>query len=82
MNQVVPEGRLLKEALGFAKKIAIRPQVAVKLIMRAIKEGIEKDLMSGLELEAQLFGEISQTQDMREGVQAFVEKRQPKFQGR
>lgn len=82
VNQVVPEGRLLKEALGLAKKMAIRPQVAVKLVMRAIKEGIEKDLISGLELEAQLFGEICQTQDMREGVQAFVEKRQPKFQGR
>ena len=82
VNQVVPEGRLLKEAVGLAKKIAIRPQIAVKLILRAIKEGVEKDLISGLELEAQLFGQISQTQDMREGVQAFVEKRQPKFQGR
>ncbi len=82
VNQVVPEGRLLKEAVGLAKKIASRPQIAVKLILRAIKEGIEKDLMTGLELEAQLFGQISQTQDMKEGVRAFVEKRQAKFQGR
>lgn len=82
VNQVVPEGRLLKEAVGLAKKIGARPQVAVKLILKAIREGLEKDLRSGLELEANLFGEISQTQDMREGVQAFIEKRQPKFQGR
>ncbi len=82
VNQVVPEGRLLKEAVGLAKKIASRPQIAVRLILRAIKEGIEKDLTTGLELEAQLFGQISQTQDMKEGVQAFVEKRQAKFQGR
>ena len=82
VNQVVPEGRLLKEAVGFAKKIASRPQIAVRLILRAIKEGVETSLSKGLELEANLFGDISQTQDMKEGVQAFVEKRQPKFQGR
>ncbi len=82
VNQVVPEGRLLKEAVGLAKKIAFRPQVAVRLILRAIKEGVEISLVKGLELEANLFGEISQTEDMKEGVRAFVEKRQPKFQGR
>ena len=82
VNQVVPEGRLLKEAVGLAKKIATRPSIAVKLILKAIREGMAKDLSAGLELEANLFGEISQTQDMKEGVAAFVEKRQPKFQGR
>ena len=82
VNQVVPEGRLLKEAVGLAKKIASRPPIAVKLILKAIREGMAKDLSAGLELEANLFGDISQTQDMKEGVQAFVEKRQPKFQGR
>ncbi len=82
VNQVVPEGRLLKEALGLAKKIATKPQIAVRLIMNAIQQGSEKDLTRGLELEADLFGEVSQTQDMKEGVQAFLEKRQPKFQGK
>ena len=82
VNQVVPDGRLLKEAVGLAKKIASKPQIAVKLIMRAIKEGVEMNLPGGLELEGRLFGDVCETEDMKEGVRAFVEKRQPKFQGR
>lgn len=82
VNQVVPEGRLLKESVGLAKKIASRPQAAVRLIQRAICEGGEKSLAEGLDLEAVLFGEVAETEDMKEGVRAFLEKRQPKFQGR
>lgn len=82
VNQVVPEGRLLKESVGLAKKIASRPQIAARLIQKAVREGSEKNLQEGLELEARLFGDISETSDMREGVQAFIEKRQPKFQNR
>ncbi|OGW87104.1 MAG: hypothetical protein A3C35_07000 [Omnitrophica bacterium RIFCSPHIGHO2_02_FULL_46_11] len=82
VNQVVPEGRLLKESVGLAKKIASRPQAAVQLIQKAILEGSEKKLSEGLSLEAMLFGEVCKTEDMKEGVRAFLEKRQPKFQGR
>ena len=82
VNQVVPEGRLLKEAVGLAKKIALRPQMAVRLIQKAVREGSEKAIAEGLELEASLFGEVCETEDMKEGVRAFLEKRQPKFQGR
>ncbi|MBI3999552.1 MAG: enoyl-CoA hydratase/isomerase family protein [Candidatus Omnitrophica bacterium] len=80
VNQVVPEGRLLKESVGLAKKIALRPQAAVRLIQRAVREGAEKPLREGLSLEAELFGDVCQTSDMKEGVRAFLEKRQPKFQ--
>ncbi len=82
VNQVVPEGRLLKESIGLAKKIATKPEVAVRLIQKALREGSEKTLAQGLELEAQLFGDVCETSDMKEGVRAFVEKRQPKFQNR
>ncbi len=82
VNQVVPEGRLLKESVELAKKIASRPQVAVRLIQKAVRDGNEKSLAQGLELEMQLFGDICETSDMREGVKAFIEKRQPKFQNR
>ena len=80
VNQVVPEGRLLKEAIGLAKKIASRPQAAARLIQKALREGGEKNLGEALELEARLFGEVTETRDMKEGVRAFLEKRQPKFQ--
>jgi enoyl-CoA hydratase/carnithine racemase len=82
VNQVVPDGRLLKEAVGLAKKIALRPQMAVRLIQKAVRDGAEKTLAEGLSLEGELFGEVCETSDMREGVQAFVEKRQPKFQNK
>lgn len=82
VNQVVPEGRLLKESVGLAKKIASKPQVAVRLIQKAVRDGNEKSLAQGLELEMELFGEVCETSDMREGVKAFIEKRQPKFQNR
>ena len=82
VNQVVPEGRLLKEAVGLAKKITSRPQAAVRLIQKAVREGAEKTLAEGLDLEAKLFGDVCETHDMKEGVRAFIEKRQPKFQDR
>ena len=82
VNQVVPEGRLLKESVGLAKKIASKPQVAVRLIQKALREGGEKSLRDGLEIEAKLFGDVCETNDMKEGVRAFIEKRQPKFQNR
>ena len=82
VNQVVPEGRLLKESIGLAKKIASRSQAAVRLIQKAIREGSEKSLPEALNLEAALFGEVCRTEDMKEGVRAFLEKRQPKFQDR
>lgn len=82
VNQIYPEGRLLKEAVGLAKKIASRPQVAVHLIQRAVMEGSQKNLDEGLKLEAELFGKVCETQDKKEGVRAFLEKRQAKFQDR
>lgn len=82
VNQVVPENRLLKEAVGLAKKISDNPQVAVRLIQRAIREGGRKSLSEGLALEAELFGDVSESHDMKEGVQAFLEKRKPQFEHR
>ena len=82
VNQIYPDGRLLKEAVGLAKKIAARPQTAIRLIQRAVLEGSEKSLEEGLKLEAELFGKVCETQDKHEGVRAFLEKRQAKFQDR
>jgi len=79
-NKVVPEGEVLKQALGLAKKIASKSRSAIEAIMKAIEEGMNEPLSIGLGREAQLFGQICQTEDMREGITAFLEKRQPKFQ--
>ncbi|VAX32665.1 Enoyl-CoA hydratase [hydrothermal vent metagenome] len=79
-NKVVPEGEVLKQALGLAKKIASKSRCAIEAIMKAIEEGMNEPLSIGLSREAELFGKICQTEDMREGITAFLEKRQPKFQ--
>jgi len=80
VNKVVPEGEVLKQAVGLAKKIASKGKKAIAAAMNAIQEGTIQPLSQGLSLEAKLFGQICETSDMKEGVSAFLEKRQPKFQ--
>jgi enoyl-CoA hydratase/carnithine racemase len=80
LNKVVADGEVLKQAQGLAKKIASKGQVAIRLALEAIREGYQKSLEEGLALESRLFGQICTTQDMKEGLRAFIEKRQPRFQ--
>ena len=82
VNKVVPAGELLKQAKDLARKIAAKGQPAITLCLQAIEEGLTKSLDEGLALEAQLFGRIAQTEDMREGLTAFLTKRQPQFKDR
>jgi enoyl-CoA hydratase/carnithine racemase len=82
VNKVVPEGEVLKQAQGLAKKIASKGGKAIAASLTAIQEGASQPLPAGLKLEAELFGQICETSDMKEGLSAFVEKRQPKFQDR
>ena len=82
VDQVVPEGEVLKQAKGLAKKIASKGQVAVRAILKAVTEGQRLPLKEGLALESNLFGAVCDSADMKEGVRAFLEKRQPKFDDR
>lgn len=80
INKIVPEGEVLKQAKDLAKKILSKGQISVATSIKAIDEGMKLTLEQGLALEAKLFGQICETQDMKEGLKAFLEKRQPKFQ--
>lgn len=80
INKVVPEGEVLKQAQGLAKKIAAKGKKAVEASLMAIQYGIDHPLPSGLTQEAELFGKVCETADKKEGVSAFLEKRQAKFQ--
>lgn len=82
VNKVVPNMDVVKQAGGVAKKIASKGAVAVAKAIDAIKKGYEMKLEDGLKYEAKIFGEICETEDMREGVSAFIQKRQPKFSDR
>ena len=79
VNRVVSDGALIKTAREMAKKIARHGLPAIKASMRAIREGLDKPLAEGLKAEEEAFRTITGTQDMREGIRAFTEKRQPKF---
>ena len=79
VNRVVSDGALVKTAREMAKKIARYGLPAIRASMRAIRDGLDKPLSEGLKVEEKEFRSITGTQDMREGIRAFTEKRQPKF---
>jgi len=79
VNKVVPDAEVVKQAQGLAKKIAGKSAVAVRAALRAIREGVGRPLAEGQALESELFGAVCESADKREGVSAFLEKRQPKF---
>lgn len=82
VNKVVPKGEGLEQAKALAGKMSRHSLQALSRIKRSIDEGMNKPLMEGIELEAELFQEVFQTEDIKEGVQAFFEKRKPSFQHR
>jgi enoyl-CoA hydratase/carnithine racemase len=80
VNKVVPVGTVIREARRWAKALSMWGGVAMAHILQAVNEGLEMPLEEGLKLEADLFARLTETEDMREGVSAFLEKRRPKFQ--
>jgi enoyl-CoA hydratase len=82
VNKVVPAGELLTAAEQTLRGILSMGPLAVRLSMEAIDQGFEMTLDEGLLLEANHFGLLAATHDMKEGLSAFLEKRPPKFEGR
>jgi len=79
VERVVPPDQLLAEARRLAGVIATKGPLAIAATKRAIHKGLQIDLHSALELEAEEFGKVAVTADAREGTKAFLEKRPPKF---
>ncbi len=71
----------LAEAKALASVIIKNGPVALGLAKEAVRRGLDVTLAEGLEIEADLFGMVSTTKDMREGTSAFLEKRKPNFKG-
>jgi enoyl-CoA hydratase len=82
VNKVVPDAEVVKQAQGLAKKIASKGQVAVRSVMKALGVAVSMPLAEGLKKESELFGVLCETADMKEGVSAFFQKRQPKWQNK
>jgi enoyl-CoA hydratase/carnithine racemase len=79
VNKVVPGGEVLKTAKDLAKKIAAKGGVAIQASLDAARLGSSTTLAEGLDHEAQQFAKVVVSEDAREGVSAFLQKRQPMF---
>ena len=82
VNKVVPVECYFAEAMKLAKKIGSMPPVAVQLIKKSAKKAVDQPLESGLQYERNAFYLLFSTEDSKEGMGAFAEKRHPHFTGR
>ena len=82
VNRVVPVDELMPVAKELARKIATKSVAALKLAKTAINRGMQTNLESGLKYEYELYSLALSLEDRVEGVNAFLEKRAPKFMGR
>ncbi|MEJ7820327.1 MAG: enoyl-CoA hydratase-related protein [Rubrobacteraceae bacterium] len=82
VNHVVPEGDALKAAKEMAAQIAANGPIAVQHAKAAANRALDVDIISGLEYEADQFALLFATEDAKEGMGAFVEKRKAEFKGR
>ncbi|MEK7301491.1 MAG: enoyl-CoA hydratase-related protein, partial [Nitrospirota bacterium] len=79
VSRVVPPHELTAQAEAIAALITARGKTAIEAALHAIRGGLDIPLSEGLAREAELFGRLCVTRDKQEAVQAFLEKRQPRF---
>ena len=82
VNRVMPAAELLPEAKKILTTILSRGPLAIAAALEVVRGGLDSALDTGLELEAQAFGRLCSTQDMHEGMAAFIGKRKAAFTGK
>jgi len=82
VNRVCDSATVLEESLAVAARIAANAPASVREARRAMRYGLGMDLASGMQLEIAAYNRLIGSEDQREGVRAFNEKRRPKFRGR
>lgn len=82
VNRVVPDDQVIPSAMELARQVASKSQVAVRLTLEAVNEGLSGTLADGQRIEREKFAQVMVTEDRREGTRAFLEKREPQFRDR
>lgn len=82
INKVVPVEFFLEEAQRLAREVASKPPVAVRMAKEAVLKAFDTTIEMGLEFERKNFYMLFATEDMKEGMAAFVEKRKPEWKGK
>lgn len=82
VNRVTAPENLMEEVMTLASKIMKNAPLAVRYSNLAIKRGFDTDMESAIQIETEFFGRCFATQDQKEGMSAFLEKRKPRYQGK
>ena len=82
VSRVVPTKKLMEEALGAAQKIASKSGLAAKVVKEAVNRSYETTLREGLLFERRVFHALFASEDQKEGMNAFLEKREAQFRDR
>jgi enoyl-CoA hydratase/carnithine racemase len=82
VNEVVPTGTAYDEALRLARRLAAGPTIAIGMIKRATYQSARADLRTALNLISSEMGVVRVTEDSREALESFRERRTPMFQGK
>ena len=83
VNRVVPDGEELRASMDILRVIIAKASpLAVKIAKRTINQGMQKSLSEGLDIEIKAIQEIASSEDLKEGIQAFIQKRPARFEGK
>jgi len=82
VNKVVPVESLMEETKKIAQEIAAKPRISIRAAKQAILKATDTTLEIGVDYERSLFNSLFATEDAREGMRAFLEKRKPAFKGK
>jgi len=82
VTHVVPREELLDRAKATLRKVTRNGPLAVKMVLESIYRGLDNSLIEAMGVESSLFGLLASSEDVKEGMTAFLEKRKPEFKGR
>jgi len=80
-NKIFPESELFSQSLGWAKQIATAPPLALKYAKKVLRDGLSQNLEDVISIEAEFQGQIAKSNDVKNAIHGFFEKRKPFFTG-